>query len=32
MFLPEYQDGNGFSEGVKAFVVKTNLDAIGKNY
>ena len=26
MFLPEYQKGNGFSEGVKAFVDKTGLD------
>ena len=29
MFLPEYQKGNGFSEGIKAFVDKT-LDDIGK--
>ena len=30
MFLPEYQKGNGFSEGIKAFVDKTGLDDIGK--
>ena len=30
LFLPEYEKGNGFSEGVKAFAEKTGLDAIGK--
>ena len=30
MFLPEYQKGNGFSEGIKAFVDKTGLDDFGK--
>ena len=30
MFLPEYQKGNGFSEGVKAFVDKTGLDDFRK--
>ena len=30
IFLPEYQKGNGFSEGIKAFVDKTGLDDIGK--
>ena len=32
MFLPEYQKGNGFPEGIKAVVDKTGLDDIGKNY
>ena len=26
LFLPEYEKGNGFSDGVKAFVEKTGLD------
>ena len=30
LFLPEYEKGNGFSEGVKAFAEKTGLDDIGK--
>ena len=30
MFLPGYQRGNGFSEGIKASVDKTGLDDIGK--
>ena len=30
MFLPEYQKGNGFSEGIKAFIDKTGLDDNGK--
>ena len=30
LFLPEYEKGNGFSEGVKAFAEKTGLDVIGK--
>ena len=32
MFLPEYQKGNGFSEGIKSFVDKTGLDDIGKKF
>ena len=32
MFLPEYQKGNGFSEGIKASVDKTGLDDFGKKY
>ncbi len=30
LFLPEYEKGNGFSEGVKAFAEKTGLDVQGK--
>jgi hypothetical protein len=30
IFLPEYQKGNGFSEGIKSFVDKTGLDEMGK--
>ena len=30
LFLPDYEKGNGFSEGVKAFAEKTGLDAEGK--
>ena len=30
LFLPEYEKGNGFSDGVKAFVEKTGLDVEGK--
>ena len=30
LFLPEYEKGNGFSEGIKAFAEKTGLDDIGK--
>ena len=30
LFLPDYEKGNGFSEGVKAFAEKTGLDVQGK--
>ena len=30
LFLPDYEKGNGFSEGIKAFAEKTGLDVEGK--
>ena len=30
LFLPDYEKGNGFSEGVRAFAEKTGLDVEGK--
>ena len=32
LFLPDYEKGNGFSDGVKTFVEKTKLDVEGKKF